>query len=79
VPRVAAEAAREEHPAVPPAAAPPAAEAVPESQAEPGDAVAQAEPAVEQAGRQGRKAARGRRSSVPSWDEIMFGSSRQRD
>jgi hypothetical protein len=79
VPRVAAEAAREEHPAVPPAAAPPAAEAVPERQAVPDDAVAQAEPAAEQAGRQGRKAARGRRSSVPSWDEIMFGSSRQRD
>jgi hypothetical protein len=34
----------------------------------------------EQAGnRQGRKAARGKRSSVPSWDEIMLGSSRQRD
>ena len=38
-----------------------------------------AEAAGEQAGRQGRKAARGKRSSVPSWDEIMFGSSRQRD
>ena len=38
-----------------------------------------AEPAGEQPGRAGRKAARGRRSSVPSWDEIMFGSSRQRD
>jgi Protein of unknown function (DUF3071) len=38
-----------------------------------------AEPAGEQPGRSGRKAARGRRSSVPSWDEIMFGSSRQRD
>jgi hypothetical protein len=37
------------------------------------------EPAAEAAGRQGRKAARGKRSSVPSWDEIMFGSSRQRD
>ncbi|HTX27643.1 MAG TPA: septation protein SepH [Streptosporangiaceae bacterium] len=37
------------------------------------------EPAGEQAGRQGRKAARGKRSSVPSWDEIMFGSSRQHD
>jgi hypothetical protein len=35
--------------------------------------------AGEQATRQGRKAARGRRSSVPSWDEIMFGNSRQRD
>ena len=38
-----------------------------------------AESAGEQAARQGRKAARGKRSSVPSWDEIMFGSSRQRD
>jgi Protein of unknown function (DUF3071) len=38
-----------------------------------------AEASTEQAGRQGRKAARGRRSSVPSWDEIMFGNSRQRD
>jgi Protein of unknown function (DUF3071) len=37
------------------------------------------EPASEQAGRTGRKAARGKRSSVPSWDEIMFGSTRQRD
>jgi Protein of unknown function (DUF3071) len=45
----------------------------------PGDVAAQAEPVAEQTGRQGRKAARGRRSSVPSWDEIMFGSSRQRD
>jgi hypothetical protein len=35
--------------------------------------------AAEQAGRPSRKAARNRRSSVPSWDEIMFGSSRQRD
>ena len=40
---------------------------------------APAEPPDEQAGRQGRKAPRGRRSSVPSWDEIMFGNSRQRD
>ena len=39
----------------------------------------QTEPAGEQAGRQGKKAARGKRSSVPSWDEIMFGSTRQRD
>lgn len=33
------------------------------------------------AAQSGRRAAggRGRRSSVPSWDEIMFGSSRQRD
>jgi DUF3071 family protein len=34
---------------------------------------------AEPAGRQGRKNARGRRSSVPSWDEIMLGSSRQQD
>ena len=40
---------------------------------------AQPEAAGEQTARQGRKAARGRRSSVPSWDEIMFGNSRQRD
>jgi len=40
---------------------------------------AQTEAAGEQATRQSRKAARGRRSSVPSWDEIMFGNSRQRD
>ena len=53
-----------------PAASPAPAEAVPS---------APAEPAGEQATRQGRKAARGKRSSVPSWDEIMFGSSRQRD
>jgi hypothetical protein len=36
------------------------------------------EPAPSQPGRQ-RKSARGRRSSVPSWDEIMLGSSRNRD
>jgi Protein of unknown function (DUF3071) len=62
-------AARDDYPAAPvPAAA--AAQAGP---------AGPAEPAAEQAGRPGRKAARGRRSSVPSWDEIMFGSSRQRD
>jgi hypothetical protein len=38
-----------------------------------------AEAANEQVTRQGRKSARGKRSSVPSWDEIMFGNSRQRD
>jgi Protein of unknown function (DUF3071) len=69
-PLAAAEGTRENHAAASPPAGP---------GAEPGDAVASAEPAAEQAGRQGRKAARGRRSSVPSWDEIMFGSSRQRD
>jgi len=29
--------------------------------------------------RPGKKNARSRRASVPSWDEIMLGSSRQRD
>ncbi len=38
-----------------------------------------AEPDGEQAGRQSRKAPRGKRASVPSWDEIMFGNARQRD
>jgi hypothetical protein len=72
-PLVAAESVRENHQAAPP----PATETAAESPT--GDPVPQAEPAAEQTGRQGRKAARGRRSSVPSWDEIMFGSSRQRD
>jgi hypothetical protein len=54
------------------AAASPARGAKPES-------AAPAEPATEQAGRQSRKSARGKRASVPSWDEIMFGSARQRD
>jgi hypothetical protein len=57
-------------PAAPAAAAPSPAEAVPS---------APADSAGGQGARQGRKAARGKRSSVPSWDEIMFGSSRQRD
>ena len=60
------------------AASPPAAE--PEDPAAPAAEVpAVAQPVGEQAARPGRKAARGRRSSVPSWDEIMFGNSRQRD
>jgi hypothetical protein len=57
-------------PAAPVTSAPSPAETAPS---------APAESAGEQAARQGRKAARGKRSSVPSWDEIMFGSSRQRD
>jgi hypothetical protein len=69
-------AAREDHPPVPA----PAETALPEmgtaQTAAPDPAP---EPAAEPAGRQGRKAARNRRSSVPSWDEIMFGSSRQHD
>jgi len=56
-----------------------AAETAGERPVAPDDGVTQASPAAEQAGRPGRKAARGRRSSVPSWDEIMFGSTRQRD
>jgi hypothetical protein len=87
---VVAEAARENHPPAEAAAgtaagtraeaaAGTAARTAAESAVATSDAVAQAEPAGEQAGRAGRKAARGRRSSVPSWDEIMFGSSRQRD
>ena len=67
----AAAQARQETPAPPsPRDSAPAAETV---------TSAQGEAAGEPAARQGRKAARGRRSSVPSWDEIMFGSSRQRD
>jgi hypothetical protein len=57
-------------PAAPAESAPSPAEAAPS---------APADPAGGQGARQGRKAARGKRSSVPSWDEIMFGSSRQRD
>jgi len=57
-------------PAAPITSAPSPAESTPS---------APTESAGEQAARQGRKAARGKRSSVPSWDEIMFGSSRQRD
>ena len=66
----------------PAAAAPPARPAAPSAPAaEPAQSPppAQPEAAGEQTARQGRKAARGRRSSVPSWDEIMFGNSRQRD
>jgi hypothetical protein len=56
-----------------------AADTAAERPVTPDDGNTQVGPAAEQAGRPGRKAARGRRSSVPSWDEIMFGSSRQRD
>ena len=62
-----------------PAAAAPAASPPSPAEAVPSAPPASAEPAGEQAARQGRKTARGKRSSVPSWDEIMFGSSRQRD
>ena len=71
-----ADAAREDYPPIPaPAekgAAPAAAQPVPA-------APVPSAPVAEHAGRQGRKTARSRRSSVPSWDEIMFGSTRQRD
>jgi len=73
----------------PPAPAPPAGEPHEPRSAEavtpaalPATARAEhAEPANEQIARPrpGKKNARGRRSSVPSWDEIMLGSSRQRD
>ncbi|MDQ2810368.1 MAG: septation protein SepH [Actinomycetota bacterium] len=66
-PEAAAPAARPE-PATPAATAPGGSEPA-----------APAEPAAEQARRQARKAARGKRASVPSWDEIMFGNARQRD
>ncbi len=62
------------------AEAPAAEERVAEAPAAEAPATAPAaEPANEQVARQGRKSARGKRSSVPSWDEIMFGNSRQRD
>jgi hypothetical protein len=77
-PRVAAEeAAQDDYAPVPEPAETAAASAA--VQGIQGVQGAPAEPAGEQPGRAARKAARGRRSSVPSWDEIMFGSSRQRD
>jgi Protein of unknown function (DUF3071) len=68
-----ADAARDDHPPGPVPAEKAAAQPAP---AVPAPA---ATPVAEQAGRPGRKTARNKRSSVPSWDEIMFGSSRQRD
>ena len=72
-----ADAAREDYPPGPAAAekgTPPAA-----VQPAPAAPVPPPAPVAEHAGSQSRKTARSRRSSVPSWDEIMFGSSRQRD
>jgi hypothetical protein len=75
-------------PAAPAAAAAqpqPAAAAKPSPEPEPEPATAPAdksESAEEQTTRQrpaAKKNAKGRRSSVPSWDEIMLGSTRQRD
>jgi hypothetical protein len=57
--------------------APPVAE--PEASAEPAAEAPSTSATDEQSARPGRKTARGKRSSVPSWDEIMFGNSRQRD
>ena len=71
-PETTVPAARPESTVPAAAAAAPARGAKPES-------AAPAEPVTEQAGRQGRKSARNKRASVPSWDEIMFGSARQRD
>jgi Protein of unknown function (DUF3071) len=51
----------------------------PEPVAPAAPAAASAEPGSEQVSRQSRKAARAKRASVPSWDEIMFGNTRQRD
>ena len=63
-------------PSAAPTSAAPAAPQAPPVQPTP---ATQPEAAGEQTARQGRKAARGKRSSVPSWDEIMFGNTRQRD
>jgi hypothetical protein len=75
-PDVAAQPAAIAQPGLAPAMAvtEPAVQEVAGKPADPA-ASAPAEPTV----RSGRKAARGRRSSVPSWDEIMLGSSRQQD
>jgi hypothetical protein len=60
-----------------------AAKPSPEPESEPATAPAdKSESAEEQATRQrpaAKKNAKGRRSSVPSWDEVMLGSTRQRD
>ena len=71
------------HEAVPaPAAAlvpaPAAASSAPDAAAAPAEAAA-SEDASNRARPGAKKTAKGRRSSVPSWDEIMLGSSRQRD
>ena len=79
-PRFNAASAPSGRPARRPAEAPPRP---PETAApaEPAEAQAPAEPEPEPVPAPGRRAAggRGKRSSVPSWDEIMFGSSRPRD
>jgi hypothetical protein len=64
---------------VAPAAATSAVPAAPQAPPVEPTPATQPEAASEPTSRQGRKAARGKRSSVPSWDEIMFGNTRQRD
>ena len=66
-------------PAAPAAAAPPepSVPAAAAAAAAPAEPSASEDPAPARAG--AKKTAKGRRSSVPSWDEIMLGSSRQRD
>ena len=65
-----------------PAQPEPATAPAPEPEPEPEQTAANAESAADQQAARSRgskKNPRGRRSSVPSWDEIMLGSSRQRD
>ena len=77
--RPAPAAAAPPEPTVPAAAAPVAPEpTVPAAAgAAPAEPPAPEDPAPARAG--AKKTAKGRRSSVPSWDEIMLGSSRPRD
>jgi hypothetical protein len=76
-PRRHEDSGRREEPARP-AQAPAAAAPAPQAAAKqvPAPAEPAPEPATEQTNRPSRKAARGKRSSVPSWDEIMFGNRR---
>jgi Protein of unknown function (DUF3071) len=57
----------------------PEAEPVPEAAAVASAGSVEGAPDEQAARPRGKKNPRGRRSSVPSWDEIMLGSSRQRD
>jgi Protein of unknown function (DUF3071) len=57
----------------------PQAQPQPPAPEEPEEAAASPAAQRSPAAQGGRRPARGRRSSVPSWDEIMFGSSRPRD
>ncbi|HUC26979.1 MAG TPA: septation protein SepH [Streptosporangiaceae bacterium] len=58
----------------------PAAVAAPEDGIrQPGEAAAAGRPDQAGAPAPAKKTAKGRRASVPSWDEIMFGTSRQQD